>query len=1622
MSISLNSPVAMVLNALEQLLVQSQDWEMYANRSNSLKTHQQQLTTLIVDWRRLELSCWQTLLDSQALTFARSVSEWWFRLYDACVRGALDAADSEESLTEFLVKLLPLLDEFIKTSTLGQYSARLRLLRAFEAFCGELSTTKAGMERAALLRVRTVLRVTHAYYSLSVARAQKSLEEQRRPLEKEVRNYIKLASWKDINVQALKESATRTHHQLYKIIRKFREVLRQPVESMLAHDFTDKTGNVPETVSSQTDDLLMHAVAFPGRGPSVLSAAHLENIDQTYARLRALITSRIRPFHSSLSSSSLQELSVTIIATQTELASETAPSDLAKEKREKYYKTILVRKRKAWSDLLKELKRIGFRHNIKPDTLRRQADARWVREQPVIPYMQGRQEQRSETYFLRLMSCIPVVRSALVDHHTDLTTRELQRGLGFIESVYEYALKVRSDMARTMQQLDALSKQRQRLDVLSDAAEVYSLPPGELCNLRNLNNALFGLASALGEVKQGLLTYASLDDAHPTPPDDLVAEYDAAATQCSLRAAESKSVVDDVAIFSSLTAGECAVLQQDVQMLGDMKSLLQRSSAHASRLRYLFDPVVEWLDEQRVHPVSIPLISATTPVDRSGPIVDALLVNVQGILAQCDAAQKDAPTEDEDEDDDDFARRNMTSLQALNNQLRLDKVTGAVQAAFSHFDGASEDVLRDIRRTLPFLRAYETVAQVHTDTLAGWTNALFKLAYILCALVRTLATQGFCRPPDVEEDAGGGEAGEATGGMGVGEGAGNENVSKEIEDESQVEGMRGEEAKDERHEDGEDDDAIEMNEDVGGELEDVPDKGEDDAESGDDEDQELDEKIEDLDKNDPAAVDEKLWGDEKGPEDDTGADDKVDEDRSKEQQQDESEVVAKEGGEKKEQKEQKGEKGKKEAQDETAGEPETEQVEDEEAPDEAPGEEQPTTEGAPMDEHVQDADTLELPDDIDMDAGEKEGDQEDEDARDDEMMLDDEQGPPESDGEMDDREGGDERNDGDKQIEEEALEDESIEPSMQVDDVREESAADDNAPDGEAPADQPDVTTGDAVDQITSEGRPDAGTASASTGQGASSAGQKGKQAGEQEMNEEQADGMSPELQEVVDPSQIDQSGGSRAQGVQQGPAPSQGNAADDSLDPHRSLGDAMKEIQRRFDEILRSDTTQQPKETAPDAQADQVEYLQPEDADAEMQALGPAGEEKTANLSELNVIQGDELMEESTMELDGIQPDERHAMPLPSDGRPQGEELSTEPKQTDLEDAFMRHNPSTTIPDSASLILKSEDRDAQDQADTEERDADVEAEMREWQATGHAEDMLDHLWRRYEHLTHDLAYALCEQLRLILEPTLATRLRGDYRTGKRLNMKKIIPYIASDYTKDKIWLRRTRPSQREYQILIALDDSRSMAESHSVHLAYQTLALVTKALSRLEAGDVAVAKFGEGVDVLHGFDSGPFTDAAGAKVMDAFRFDQRATDVLKLVRASLGMLQTAREQRATGSATAGDLWQLEIIISDGMCQEHEQLRSMMRRAEEQRVMVVFIIIDSLQNPTAGTTGQQAGSIVTMDKAEFKNVDGKMELQLQRYLDSFPFEYYVVLRNVEALPDVLSTTLKQFFERVTGSE
>mmetsp|Transcript_100511 Transcript_100511/g.197302 ORF Transcript_100511/g.197302 Transcript_100511/m.197302 type:complete len:1236 (-) Transcript_100511:73-3780(-) len=279
-------------------------------------------------------------------------------------------------------------------------------------------------------------------------------------------------------------------------------------------------------------------------------------------------------------------------------------------------------------------------------------------------------------------------------------------------------------------------------------------------------------------------------------------------------------------------------------------------------------------------------------------------------------------------------------------------------------------------------------------------------------------------------------------------------------------------------------------------------------------------------------------------------------------------------------------------------------------------------------------------------------------------------------------------------------------------------------------------------------------------------------------------------------------------------------------------------------------------------------------------------------------------------------------------------------------------------------------------------------------------------VWQQHRMATESYSMRLCEQLRLILEPTLATRLRGDYRTGKRINMRKVIPYVASGFRKDKIWLRRAKPAKRAYQVMIMIDDSMSMGAAGP--LALSSLATIANALTRLEIGELSIASFATEVNVLHKFGT-PFTEESGAKVVSQFKFQASSTLLSASLSAVLPVFTQARSgAQSTAAGANATVLQICFVISDARIDSdnREKLENTVRTLSEQHILVVLVIIDCNDDPK--------DSIFNTKSVSFVN----NKVVTKSYFDDFPFPYYVALQKVEALPDVLSDALKQWFELV----
>jgi midasin len=269
--------------------------------------------------------------------------------------------------------------------------------------------------------------------------------------------------------------------------------------------------------------------------------------------------------------------------------------------------------------------------------------------------------------------------------------------------------------------------------------------------------------------------------------------------------------------------------------------------------------------------------------------------------------------------------------------------------------------------------------------------------------------------------------------------------------------------------------------------------------------------------------------------------------------------------------------------------------------------------------------------------------------------------------------------------------------------------------------------------------------------------------------------------------------------------------------------------------------------------------------------------------------------------------------------------------------------------------------------------------------------------WSAIQSDTHNLSRRLCEKLRLVMEPLVASKLRGDYRTGKRINMKRVIGFIASGYRKDKIWLRRTKPAKRNYRVLVAVDDSESMLKSGAGEMALKAMATLAVGMSQLEVGEVGVASFGNEMNLVHPFHM-PFTSESGPHIVGSFQFDQQRTRTALCVESAMMALSEAQGDCAS--------MQLVFMISDGRIERDSRavIRRLVREMIERNILLVLIIVEGTEN--------KKDSIINMKEVSFE----KGKPKVRQFIDDFPFPYYIVLSDMQTLPEVLGDALRQWFE------
>jgi midasin len=365
----------------------------------------------------------------------------------------------------------------------------------------------------------------------------------------------------------------------------------------------------------------------------------------------------------------------------------------------------------------------------------------------------------------------------------------------------------------------------------------------------------------------------------------------------------------------------------------------------------ILGPVRCWLEQEVLSLTLSESSSSNVAADVDNAVINVLLYNVQSLdkfhLQHKADSLKEA---------DHYIRNDARLICDITNHLNLASVEHHLFATLGGLLHCSSPVIQNgISRFLPFLERYLHFVEEQLITHTHWVKALFKLNLVLSSVMNNVSKNGFCKPPESEDDGSGesGDASELVDGTGMGEGTGKANINEEIVDESQVEGLRGEEEQGESDHKGGSDNPIETSQDLGGELDDVSEtSSQDGGELGEQGQDNLDEQIGNLDPSDPSVLDEKLWGDDVGPDNHNDQADKTNKDHSTTKDAT-SEIVARDG---------------------------SQSVRDQDLNDNANGDDadeqsrsdditekddhQPEGSGAPIDDYIQDANTLDLPDDL----------------------------------------------------------------------------------------------------------------------------------------------------------------------------------------------------------------------------------------------------------------------------------------------------------------------------------------------------------------------------------------------------------------------------------------------------------------------------------------------------------------------------------------------------------------------------------------------------------------------------------------------------------------------------------
>eukprot|EP00934_Nitzschia_sp_Nitz4_P000670 Nitzschia sp. Nitz4//scaffold122_size67431//7852//24798//NITZ4_006082-RA/size67431-snap-gene-0.19-mRNA-1//1//CDS//3329534394//670//frame0 len=1690
----MTTPLAKVLTGLEVLLREAQDWEQHASHRVQLGEPLTQVQRLVAKWRKLELESWPQLIKARRQRQERKVLRHFMNLQSALrflqdvtsshgnhpdtpisqtasdtpvpswvwkglskrpvVLRDNESGDVEQEVSE----LTKLLDTFMLTSTLGQFSERLLMLRNCSL---QLEKEYLASQDSRRQKQYQALVSVHAYYSQFEPMFEERIVSTMAPFESKLKDEAKLAKWDEQTYYAMADSTERNHRKLMKILAEVDESLEHNVGILIQEEnirgvrsSAESNGEIATSIPSKS--LLFPYVRDENETTVHLVAGTRQVIEKGYQWSSIGPDTHPQDSHGMKMRKYAKKMEQKLISLPQEQPRWGQKGvdicvdfcDAIFERIESLRtKSTRPMKERALVELFRELRKNGFsalKWSVPRET--QQIEKLFQLPSPITNHDTDRCSQtlkKAEKYYQRCLAETITFRNEsqrLGSQH--MTKSDAEKMLGFCESGLFLIAQQRTAVSVMMHQHSVLKKYASILEI-----ENRELPMPQSSRMIHHQDFDHASQSALESLRQVSL-YISLSQdlldssAKSEWARDTVAKIESSVARLS---DVSKHGGKDRQIVS---ISDLNAMTVQANLLSEVCGIVEGCKASCAALSCLptdcFDTSIQCMshaiDLSKKSMVQFCKVGVTDAdyFEALEKAVERTLITFQNFVPDGDSGGVFYPIKPEkDSEEPPLWECHREMMQAWSN-CNLESLNSTLECFLeklrtihdSSDQGAIEkSVLVGLGADLGLLVAFvEDQTKVLLDEMVMFYAKAAKLVYIAVRVFRVLLSKGFCSDETAENDVDG-ESGDVNGmmfgddndGTGMGEGEGRQDVTDQLESEEQIAGLKSDDNdnnKDDQQQqrqlnEEEADQGMEMEADFEGDMYDLPERP-DNEESKDEGEEELDREMGEEGSPDDQVVDEKMWNDSDDEGEGKQEEEKFEKDSGVEGEAIDGAIRTKEDTEETDN----GDTG----EDKNKMDDNTQEMENEDQGGDINEDNEDRYEekhgvdvqnNGDEDANGEPENEMELGDDLNLDGED----------------MDDANDPEESPDALDDN-----ADDGD-----DASKGEDLNQGMDVDE--EDAEGDDEgaeqvaAPSGVAEAveneDSPEAEEDNKADETPLELPPNA----QAEHEGYGVRNESGKDAVNEDDVDNDDSGNADDVEaagEATGSAQANQAQSDSNAGTGVSEQEVSGDNSPDTQDatpseqvpnPFKNPGDASKFWHRKLNVVEPSPDEEQAGETPDEQMGDssneptngEFQYTAEE---ATTQVLGETRDEDAVELDQPEQEEPSaDAKEKSKPATDETTTREKKDAPASTSKKRQASAESELPA-----DEMNEEDNSMEVDQHEEIAEQSES--ANEEADEEEGVAERIGNLVVSEALDRTmgsqntptlgkggplvvEDVVSQLggieitraraqWLQIQGDTSALSRRLCEKLRLVMEPLVASKLRGDYRSGKRINMKRVIGYIASGYRKDKIWLRRTKPAKRDYRVLLAVDDSESMKKSGAGDMALRSLATLAVGMNQLEIGELGIASFGEDMKLLHPFNM-PFTADSGTDMVMNFQFDQQRTRTSLCVQSAIDALDSMG-----GSSSM----QLVFLISDGRIERdsRDTLKRLVREMMERNILLAMIIVEGEH--------KKKDSIVNMKEVSFE----KGKPVVKRFIEDYPFPYYLVLEDMTTLPEVLGDALRQWFE------